>query len=63
MVHITYRHGEDSTEEKRVILKEYHFYISDDMCHDLDFVQHSESIVLQSLRGSKYIDGTTLDLV
>ena len=40
MVHITYKHGEDSTEEKRVILKEYHFYISDDRCHDLDFVQH-----------------------
>ena len=41
MVHITYRHGEDSTEENMVILKEYHFYISDDMCHDLDFVQHN----------------------
>ena len=35
MVHITYRHGEDSTKEKRVILKEYHFCISDDKCHDL----------------------------
>ena len=31
MVHITYRHGADSTEEKRVILKEYQFNISDDM--------------------------------
>ena len=40
MVHITYIHGVDTTEEKRIILKEYHFYISDDMCHDLDFVQH-----------------------
>ena len=37
MVHITYIHGEDSTEEKSVILKEYHFYISDDRCHDLEF--------------------------
>ena len=41
MVHITYRHGAYSTEEKRVILKECHFYISDDMCHGLDFVQHN----------------------
>ena len=41
MVHITYRHGENNTEKKRVILKDYHFYISDGRCHDLDFVQHS----------------------
>ena len=41
MVHITYRDGAYSTEEKRAILKEYHFYISDDMCHDLAFVQHN----------------------
>ena len=51
MVHVTCRHGADSTEEKRVILKEYHFYISHDTCHDLDFVQHNESIVLQSPGG------------
>ena len=30
MVHITYQHGQDSNEEKRVILKESQFYISDD---------------------------------
>ena len=30
VVHITYRHGPDSNEEKRVILKESRFYISDD---------------------------------
>ena len=30
MVHITYRHGLNSSEEQREILKEYHFYISDD---------------------------------
>ena len=34
MVHITYRHGSNSSEEQREILKEYHFYISDDRCHD-----------------------------
>ena len=27
--------------KRRVKLKEYHFYISDDRCHDLAFVQHS----------------------
>ena len=35
MVHITYRHGQDSNEEKRVILKESHFYISDDRTHEI----------------------------
>ena len=30
MVHIMYRHGPNSNEGKRVILKESHFYISDD---------------------------------
>ena len=40
MVHVTYRHGPDSNEQNRVILKEYHFYISDDWCHDLAYVQH-----------------------
>jgi hypothetical protein len=40
MVHITYRHGPNSNEENIVILKEYHFYISDDWCHDLSYVQN-----------------------
>ena len=40
MVHITYRHGPDSNEEKRVILKESHFYISDDRTHDIHYLQH-----------------------
>ena len=35
MVHITYRHGQDSSEEKCVILKESHFYISDDRTHEI----------------------------
>ena len=49
MIHITYKHGADSTEEKRVILKEYHFYISDDRCHDLDFVQHNFQLFYKHL--------------
>jgi hypothetical protein len=40
MVHITYKNGSDSNKENIVILKEYHFYISDDRCHDLAYVQH-----------------------
>ena len=40
MVHIMYRHGPDSNEEKRVILKEIHFYISDDRTHHIHYVQH-----------------------
>jgi hypothetical protein len=40
MVHIKYRYGTDSNEKNRAILKEYHFYISDDRCHDLVYVQH-----------------------
>ena len=40
LVHITYRHGPNNSEEHREILKEYHFYISDDRCHDLFYVCH-----------------------
>ena len=40
MVHIMYRHGQDSSEEKRVILKESHFYINDDQTYDIHYVQH-----------------------
>ena len=46
MVHISYRHAEavvdgiTSTEEDRVIIREYHFYISDDRSHSAHFVQH-----------------------
>ena len=40
IVHITYRHGQDSNEEKRVIVKESHFYISDDWTHDIHYMKH-----------------------
>ena len=40
MVHITYKHGPYSTEYNRMILKENHFYISDDRTHDFHYVQH-----------------------
>ena len=40
MVHTTYRHGLDRNEEKRAILKENHFYISDGRTHDIHYVEH-----------------------
>ena len=46
LVHILYRHPEqnvnhiESTSENQHIIKEYHFYISDDRTHDTYFVQH-----------------------
>ena len=39
-------------KDKRVILKEYHFYISDDKCHDLDFVQHIFQLFYNHLKDS-----------
>jgi hypothetical protein len=39
MVHIKYMHGSDSNKEDKVILNEYHCYISDDRCHDLAYVK------------------------
>ena len=39
MVHITYRHGPESSINNRIIKKETNFDISDDRCHDLHYVQ------------------------
>ena len=44
MVHITYRHVQDSNEEKCVILKERHFYISEDQTHEIHYVQHCSKL-------------------
>src|SRR5712692_8930139 len=52
MVHITYRHGPNSSEEQREILKEYHFYISDDRCHDFHYVRHCFIMFYDHLKGS-----------
>jgi hypothetical protein len=40
MVHITYKHGLDGNKENKFILKEYHFYISDYLCHELTYIHH-----------------------
>jgi hypothetical protein len=50
MLHITYRNGPDSNEQNRVILKEYHFYIRNDRCHDLDYVQHCFQLFYNHLK-------------
>jgi hypothetical protein len=50
MVHITYEHGPDSNEENSVILKEYHFYISDDRCHELVYEQHCFQLFYNHLK-------------
>ena len=40
LVHITYRHAPDSVEDNQKIIREYHFYMSDDRSHSHNFVQH-----------------------
>ena len=40
MVHITHRHVPESSINNRIIQKETNFYISDDRCHDMHYVQH-----------------------
>ena len=50
-MHITYRHGPNSSEEQREILKEYHFYISDDRFHDFHYVRHCFIMFYDHLNG------------
>ena len=51
MVHITYKYVPNSSEEKREIMKEYHFYISDDRCHDFHYVCHCFIMFYDHLKG------------
>ena len=50
-----YRHAEldvdgfDRNENNREVIKEYHFYISDDHTHDTGFVQHFNGILYKEL--------------
>jgi hypothetical protein len=50
MVHITYRHGPGSKKHNIVILKEYHFYIRDDRCHDLVYIQNYFQLFYNNLK-------------
>jgi hypothetical protein len=64
LVHITYRHaqldvdGIESTEMERHVVKECHFYVSDDKVHDTLFVQHCFRLHHNwlSSRGIKYLE-------
>ena len=55
-VHVLYRHaqmdidGIDSTHDLRHVIKEYHFYVSDDREHDTLFVQHCFGLMYESFR-------------
>jgi hypothetical protein len=40
MVHIMYKHGLGNRKDERVILKECHFYTSDNRCYNFAYVQH-----------------------
>ena len=54
-VHITYRHAPDSAEDNRKIIREYHFYMSDDRSHSHEFVQHCLENYLISYRSMQLL--------
>ena len=55
-VHVLYRHAQqnvddiESTNDNRHVIKEYHFYISDDRTHDTHYVQNCFDIIYDSLK-------------
>ena len=55
-IHLFYRQaqasidGRDSTPQSRVVIKEYHFYVSDDRERDTLFVQHCFGLIYDSLK-------------
>ena len=68
-VHIFYRNaqasidGKDSTPHSRDVIKEYHFYVSDDCEHDTLFVQHCFGSIYDSFKKERAVIYRTLDLV
>ena len=54
-MHILYRHaefhvdGSNNNENNHEVIKEYHFYISDDRTHDTCFVQHCFKMLYNEL--------------
>ena len=56
LVHILYKHAKQNvdhikiTSEHRHVIKQYHFYISDDRTHDTNFVQHCFDNIYESLK-------------
>ena len=55
-VHVLYRYaqesidGTDYTPQSRDVIKEYHFYVSDDREHDMLFVQCCFGLIYDSLK-------------
>jgi hypothetical protein len=59
--HVLYIHAQrslpniESTNDNRHVIKEYHFYISDDRTHDIHYVQHCFDKFYDSLKEHKTI--------
>ena len=49
-VHIVYGHANDSIEDNRIFLREYHFYVSDNRLHSSEFVQYYFDIFYKNLK-------------
>ena len=49
-VHIEFIHAHDNTEDDKKVLREYHFYISNDQTHSSDFVQGCFRVFYDNLR-------------
>jgi hypothetical protein len=60
-VHVLYRHAQrslpniENTDDDRHVIKEYHFYISDDRTHDTHYVQHCFDKFYDSLKEREII--------
>ena len=54
--HVLYRNAQHSVDDiesmndNRHVIKEYHFYISDDRMHDMHYVKHCFDIIYGSLK-------------
>ena len=58
-VHVLYRHAQasidgtrDDTPQSHDVIKEYHFYVSDDREHDTLFVQHCFGLIYDSFKNN-----------
>ena len=60
-VHVLYRHSQhnvddiESTNDNRHVIKECHFYISDDRTHDTYYVEHCFDIIYGSLKTHRVV--------
>ena len=56
-------YGFDSNENNHEVIKEYHFYISDDCTHDTCFVQHCFGMLYKELSRRRLTFKLTLGVV